>query len=153
MMDTTDPTATSTPEPNQQRARFLAAVRRYIASAWAAGITEVPKASLLECHKIAYLLQGAGINLGLKFEAGHYGPYSSGLDRAIAALEGHQLIGFGDGTGGARADMGLRPGAAEEAEKAVSDDTEFDRAWAQLSKAFAGYEYPEGMELLASVHF
>ncbi|WP_405985513.1 macro domain-containing protein [Streptomyces sp. NBC_00872] len=147
------PTATSVPELNQQRARFLTAVRRYIASAWAAGITEVPKASLLEFHKIAYLLQGAGINLGLQFEAGHYGPYSSGLDRAIAALEGHQVIGFGDGTGGARADIGLRPGAAEEAEEAVDGDSEFEQAWAQLSQAFVGYEYPEGMELLASVHF
>src|SRR5882757_8673817 len=146
-------TASPTPELNQQRARFLAAVQRYISSAWAAGITEAPKASLLEFHKLAYLLQGAGLNLGLRFEAGHYGPYSSSLDRAIAALEGHQLVGFGDGTGGARADIGLQPGAAEEAEQAVSGDREFERAWTQLSKAFAGYEYPEGMELLASVHF
>lgn len=147
------PTATPSPELNQERARFLAAVHRYINSAWAAGITEVPKASLLEFHKIAYLLQCAGISLGLQFEAGHYGPYSSGLDRAIAALEGHQLIGFGDGTGGARADIGLLPGVAEEAEKAVSSDSRFNAAWTKLSKAFAGYEYPEGMELLASVHF
>lgn len=147
------PTATPAPELNQQRARFLAAVQRYIASAWAAGITEVPKASLLEFHKIAYLLQSAGINLGLQFEAGHYGPYSLGLDRAMAALEGHQVIGFGDGTGGARADIGLRPDAAAKAEEAVDGDSEFERAWAQLSQAFAGYEYPEGMELLASVHF
>lgn len=146
-------TATPSPELNQERARFLAAVRRYIASAWAAGITEVPRASLLEFHKIAYLLQCAGISLGLQFEAGHYGPYSSGLDRAIAALEGHQLIGFGDGTGGARADIGLLPGVAEEAEKAVSNDSQFNVAWEKLSRAFAGYEYPEGMELLASVHF
>jgi O-acetyl-ADP-ribose deacetylase (regulator of RNase III) len=147
------PTATSAPELNRQRARFLAAVRRYIASAWAAGITEVPKASLLEFHKIAYLLQSAGINLGLQFEAGHYGPYSLGLDRAMAAMEGHQVIGFGDGTGGARADIGLRPEAAAEVEEAVDGDQEFERAWAQLSQAFVGYEYPEGMELLASVHF
>ncbi|WP_130799666.1 type II toxin-antitoxin system antitoxin DNA ADP-ribosyl glycohydrolase DarG [Streptomyces otsuchiensis] len=147
------PIATAAPVLNQQRARFLAAMRRYIASAWAAGITEAPKASLLEFHKIAYLLQCAGINLDLRFEAGHYGPYSSGLDRAIAAMEGHQIIGFGDGTGGARADIELRPCAAEDAEKAVSGDTDFEHAWAQVSQVFAGYEYPEGMELLASVHY
>ncbi len=147
------PTATAAPELNQNRARFLAAAARYIASAWDAGITEAPKASLLEFQKIAYLLQGAGLPLGLRFEAGHYGPFSNGLNQAIAAFEGHQLLGFGDGTGGARADIGLQPGAAEEAEAAVNGDGEFERAWAQLSHAFIGYEYPEGMELLASVHF
>jgi hypothetical protein len=113
-------------------------------SAWDAGITEAPKASLLEFQKIAYLLQGAGLPLGLRFEAGHYGPFSNGLNQAIAAFEGHQLLGFGDGTGGARADIGLQPGAAEEAEAAVNGDREFERAWAQLSHAFIGYEYPEG---------
>ncbi|RLL67889.1 macro domain-containing protein [Streptomyces sp. Z26] len=147
------PTATAPPELNRQRARFLTAVGRYIGSAWSAGITEVPKASLLEFHKIAYLLQGAGADLGLRFEAGHYGPYSSGLDRAMAALESHHVIGFGDGTGGARADISLRPETAEKAEEIVRGDSEFEQAWQKLSRTFTGYEYPEGMELLASVHY
>ncbi|GAA2134004.1 macro domain-containing protein [Kitasatospora kazusensis] len=147
------PIATSAPELTRPRARFMAAASRYIASAWEAGITEEPKASLLEFHKIAYLLQSAGLNLGLNFEAGHYGPFSNNLNQAIASLEGHQLIGFGDGTGGARADLRFRPGAAEAAETAIEGDAAFERAWQQLSHAMLGYEYPEGMELLASVHY
>lgn len=50
------------------------------------------------------------------------------------------MIGFGDGTGGARSDIGVRPEAAVKAEETVDGDGVFERAWAQLSQAFAGYE-------------
>jgi O-acetyl-ADP-ribose deacetylase (regulator of RNase III) len=147
------PTGTPAPDLTQGRARFLAAVGRYITSAWEAGVAEAPRASLLEFQKIAYLLQGAGLDLGLRFTQAQFGPFSMNLNHAIAALEGHKIIGYGDGTGGARADLALRPGVAHEAEEAVQEDHDFHRAWRRVSKAFSGYEYPEGMELLASVHF
>jgi hypothetical protein len=108
--------------------------------------------SLLEAHEIIYLLQAGGLDLGFSFERGHYGPFSPHLNREISALEGHYLIGFGDGTGGARADLRLLP-AAEEAERRVVDDREFHSAWDRVSRAMFGYEYPDGLELLSTVHF
>lgn len=108
--------------------------------------------SLLEAHKVVYLLQAGGLKLGYRFERGHYGPYSADLDREISAMEGHYLLGFGDGTGGARADLRLLP-AANDAEQHVADDDEFLAVWSRVEQAISGYEYPDGMELLSTVHF
>ncbi|GGL33560.1 type II toxin-antitoxin system antitoxin DNA ADP-ribosyl glycohydrolase DarG [Planomonospora parontospora] len=147
------PTSTARPELNRPRARLLAALHRYIRASWESGISDQPRASLIEIHKVAYLLQSAGADLGLSFVRLHYGPFSSALNQGLAGLEGHYLMGFGDGTGGARADLRLLPGAAEAAEAAVRSDAEFERAWEAVRRATLGYEYPEGMELLASVHY
>jgi hypothetical protein len=108
--------------------------------------------SLLEAHKVTYLLQAGGLGLGYRFERGHFGPYSPDLDREISAMEGHYLVGFGDGTGGARADLRLLP-AAEQAERRVAHDGEFISVWSRVAQAMFGYEYPDGMELLSTVHF
>jgi hypothetical protein len=67
-------------------------------------------------------------------------------------MEGHYLIGFGDGTGGARADLRLLP-AGEQAERHVADDDEFLAVWSRVAQVMFGYEYPDGMELLSTVHF
>ncbi|HEV2640611.1 MAG TPA: hypothetical protein VGX23_36135 [Actinocrinis sp.] len=67
-------------------------------------------------------------------------------------MEGHFILGYGDGTGGARADIELFDQARLEAEALVSDDSEFAAAWARVERIVSGYSYPEGVELLASVH-
>lgn len=147
------PTRTLKPELTVPRARLLTALARYIDVALAHGMAVEPKISLVEVHKIAYLLQSGGADLGLAFDKGHMGPYSPRLHRGLANMEGHYILGFGDGTGGARADLRLLPGTAEAAEAAVSGDDEFEKAWLRLADTTLGYEYPEGMELLASVHY
>jgi len=141
------------PELTHNRARLLSAVHRYIRLAWTKGISDRPQASLIEVQKIGYLLQKAGLDLRLSFEPARFGPYSNALHRGLAEMEGHYLLGFGDGTGGARADLKILPKAVEHIETAVIDDREFENAWADVRSAINGYEYPEGMELLASVHF
>lgn len=78
------PTAGERPRLTAERARLLAALGRYIAVAWNTGVTEVPRASLLEVQKIAYLLQSAGSSLGLRFEPYKYGPFSGALNRGLA---------------------------------------------------------------------
>lgn len=146
------PVRTERPPLTRSRARLLAGLRRYTITAFEAGIAVDAYTSLLETQKVAYLLQAAGLRLGHRFERGHYGPFSNDLNREISTLEGHYLIGFGDGTGGARADLRLLP-AAEQAEACVDDDEAFAAAWSKVSKAIFGYEYPDGMELLSTVHF
>jgi O-acetyl-ADP-ribose deacetylase (regulator of RNase III) len=137
---------------DRRLAILLGALDRYINESFSLGISEARRASLLEVHKIAYFLQVVGLPLQLKFDKGRYGPYSPELDRRLAVIEGHYLIGFGDGTGGARADLKLAPGAAEAAELKLAGDEHFSHAWQRISQATLGYNYPEGMELLASVH-
>lgn len=146
------PNRTAAPEMTRKTARLLVALSRYIQTTLDIGVAVQSKTSLLEFHKIVYLLQGAGLDLGFRFEASHYGPFSAQLNRLVSGLEGHYVTGYGDGTGGARADLGLLP-AAKSAETLTLEDTAFDRAWEEIARACVGYEYPEGMELLASVHF
>ncbi|MFA1544901.1 hypothetical protein [Actinomadura chokoriensis] len=134
------------------RARLLAGLRRYAETAFEAGVAVDSNTSLLEAHKVAYLLQGTGLDLGYRFEAGHYGPFSSDLNRDVSVMEGHYLIGFGDGTGGARADLRLLP-AADEAERILAEDHLFRRSWLKVARAVFGYEYPDGLELLSTVHY
>ncbi len=140
------------PELTRTRARLLAALGRYAATALAAGVAVDANTSLLEAHKLVYLLQAGGLELGYRYERGHLGPYSADLDREISAMEGHYLIGFGDGTGGARADLRLLP-AADQAEKRVAGDDEFSSVWHRVAQAMFGYGYPDGLELLSTVHF
>lgn len=146
------PVRSRRPELTRTRARLLAAINRYTQAAFAAGVAVDANTSLLEAHKVVYLVQAGGLDLGYRFERGHFGPYSADLDREISAMEGHYLIGFGDGTGGARADLRLLP-AAEQAERHVANDDEFRMVWSRVAQAVFGYEYPDGMELLSTVHF
>lgn len=146
------PVAAERPRLTKNRARLLAGLRRYATTAYEAGVAVDFNTSLLETHKVAYLLQGAGLGLDYRFERGHYGPFSNDLNRDIAIMEGHYLIGYGDGTGGARADLRLLP-AADEAESVIAGDQPFRRSWIKVSRAVSGYEYPDGMELLSTVHY
>ncbi|WP_160573864.1 type II toxin-antitoxin system antitoxin DNA ADP-ribosyl glycohydrolase DarG [Actinomadura physcomitrii] len=146
------PVSPERPRLTTSRIRLLAGLRRYAETAYAAGVAVDSHTSLLETQKVVYLLQSAGLDLGYRFKRGHYGPFSSGLNRDIAALEGHYLIGYGDGTGGARADLRLLP-AADAAEPPIADDPMFRRSWRKVSNAVLGYEYPDGMELLSTVHY
>lgn len=146
-------TGTERPELTQRRARLLTALSRYVTLAFEAGVTEAPRISLVEAHKIGYLLQGAGLNLGLNFVPHIYGPFSVNLNQELARLEGHYLVGYGDGTGGARSDLQVFAEAAKAAELVVASESEFRKAWELVCRAVIGYEYPEGMELLATVHY
>jgi O-acetyl-ADP-ribose deacetylase (regulator of RNase III)/uncharacterized protein YwgA len=145
------PNRTERPEFTRDRGRLLAALSRYIKIAYEAGVTEVPRISLVEAHKVVYLLQGAGLKLGAHFVPHKYGPFSVDLNRELAGLEGHYIRGYGDGTVGARTELFVLPEAAEAAEAAIRTDQEFDKAWEHVRKAIAGYEYPEGLELLATL--
>lgn len=146
------PTRTAAPALTRPHNRLLAGLGRYVALAFESGIAEAPRLSLLEAHKVAYLLQRSGSRLGLRFVPHIYGPFSTSLNDALAAMEGHYLNGYGDGTEGARADLRLAAAAVDTAEAAAASDADFERSWEKTRQAVAGYEYPEGMELLTTVH-
>jgi O-acetyl-ADP-ribose deacetylase (regulator of RNase III)/uncharacterized protein YwgA len=147
------PNATSPPPMTRERASFIAALSRYINAAVDRGLAFDPRISLLEAHKAAYFLQKFGLQLGLRFEKGIYGPYSPQLDRAVSTMEGHFLYGYGDGTSGAQAILELNKEAVYEAESGLSNSVEFNQIAMKFQKLTSGFEDAFGMELLSTVQF
>ncbi|MFD7893491.1 macro domain-containing protein [Streptomyces sp. NPDC059568] len=141
------------PALNRERAAFLVALDWYIKRGLAGGFIIERQATLLEAHKIMYLLQRVGFDFGLGFTKGHYGPYSVGLDRAIAALEGHYVSGYGDGTRGSSAPLSPEPDAVAQAAEFLGADVQFNAAIQRLDRLIDGYEHPYGMELLGTLLF
>lgn len=108
--------------------------------------------TLLEVQKLAYFLQEAGEPLRLKYEAGHYGPYATNLNKVLEMMEGHFIRGYGDSQR-PEAEIELLPGAIEEASAFLVDKRDSVARLEQVADLIEGFETPYGMELLASVHW
>jgi len=108
-------------------------------------------ASPLEIQKLLYLLQEAGVPLRLSFQRNRYGPYADAARHAVVRLEGHFLVGFGDGTG--PRDVKVLPGALAEAETALADDPATLQGYDRVARLIDGFETPYGLELLATTHW
>lgn len=141
------------PALNRQRAAFLVALHRYIKRGLAGGHVLDAQVTLLEAHKIVYLLQRVGFGFEVSFGKGHYGPYSSELDNAISVLEGHFLSGFGDGTQGAGAHLTPCSDIVSQADGLLRSDSDFSAAMERFDQLTDGYEHPYGMELLGTLLF
>ncbi|AXE28300.1 Appr-1-p processing protein (plasmid) [Streptomyces globosus] len=150
---TSMPNNQNAPELNRERAAFLVALDCYISRGLASGFIVDRRATLLEAHKLVYLLQCVGFSLGLRFSKGHYGPYSPDLDRAVASLEGHYISGYGDGTIGASAPLVPEPEAVASGAQLLRGDADFQTALQRLEHLVDGYEHPYGMELLGTLLF
>lgn len=108
--------------------------------------------TLLEVQKLAYFLQEAGEPLRLKYEAGHYGPYATNLNKVLEIMEGHFIRGYGDRQQ-PDAEIELLPGAIEESTAFLADKTESLARLGRVASLIEGFETPYGMELLATVHW
>lgn len=140
-------TRTAPPAMTPPRAALIRLLDAYTARAL--------EVSIIEVQKLLYFLQIAGERLDLRYAKGYYGPYADNLRHALISLEGHYVVGFGDGS--ARVldaePLSLLPGATDAADRALTDrPATADRIDRVLDLA-AGYETPYGMELLASVHW
>lgn len=112
-------------------------------------------ASLIEVQKLMYFMQVAGEPLRLRFEKGYYGPYADNLRHVLNHMEGHQLLGFGDGSSPVLNAEGIRilPGAAEEAAGVLAAHPDTLARVERVAALAEGFESTYGMELLASVHW
>lgn len=136
-------------EPNREplnplRALLVAAMARYNELDY--------ELTQLEVQKLAYFLQLAGAPFQLRFEAHHYGPYADNLCRVIERLEGHWIRGF---TGDRRPTVSLRllDGAREAADLVLASEKELLSHLAKVADLIRGWEFPYGMELLATTHW
>src|SRR5579862_1600253 len=98
------PVNTSRPRLTRARALLIALIYEYAAIGY--------RCTLLEVQKLAYFLQEVGEPLRLNYQAGHYGPYATNLNKVLERLEGHFIRGFGDSPKPDR-EMELLPGAAD----------------------------------------
>ena len=57
------------------------------------------RVTLLEVHKLMYFLQvaPAGRRFNTTFTKGRYGPYAENLSHLMKRMEGHYIVGVGDG--------------------------------------------------------
>jgi len=107
--------------------------------------------SLLEVQKLAYFLQAAGEPMRLQFTAHHLGPYADNLNHALQRMEGHFIRGYGDRSG--NAEIRLMPGALEEAQVFLENNSEAEHHLERVKALIEGFETPYGMELLSTIHW
>lgn len=143
----TMPNATSVPTMTAARAALVHLLARYSERSFGA--------SLIETQKLLYLLQAAGEPLRLRYEKAKYGPYADNLRHALSNLEGHFVVGFGDGSAKVTEAEPIRilPGADEQAMQTLSAHPETMDRINRVLELVDGYESAYGMELLASVHW
>lgn len=139
-------TATKRPNMTPGRASLLAILENYVLPGY--------RLSLLEVQKLAYFLQVAGQPLQLIFAKDRYGPYSETVHHVLQRMEGHFIRGYGDRSNrAADASIQVLSEAAAEAESFLQQDQEALRRIEQVIRLIEGFEYPYGLELLATAHW
>jgi O-acetyl-ADP-ribose deacetylase (regulator of RNase III) len=141
------PNRTERPKMTPGQAALLAITKRY-----QQGLLD-PFVSLLEIHKLMYFLQEAGQPLRLKYEAMKFGPYATNLRQVLIRIEGHYIVGYGDGQDNPTKPIELKDEAIHEAMAVLEQDPELIARIERVSSLIDGYEDPYGLELLSSMHW
>jgi O-acetyl-ADP-ribose deacetylase (regulator of RNase III) len=139
--------AATAPKMTPGRASLVGLIRRYFDAVMD------PFVSLLEVHKLMYFMQVAGEPLRLNYTKALYGPYATNLGQVLKHVEGHFLIGYGDGSDDPEKQLQLLPHAVELAEGFLAAHTESRQRFERVCDLASGFESAYGMELLATVHW
>ncbi|HUG80030.1 MAG TPA: macro domain-containing protein [Bryobacterales bacterium] len=137
----------SAPRMTAGRASLLALIHRYLS-----GVMD-PVISLLEIHKLMYLLQESGEDLRLRFQKAQFGPYAENLRHVLSRMEGYFILGHGEGEDRPDKQIDVLPGAWEEAERFLEGHPDTRKRLDQVAAVIDGFETPYGMELLTTVHW
>lgn len=129
------------------RAALVELMNRYLA-----GLLD-PFVTLLEVHKLMYLLQEAGEPLQLKYQKGPYGPYAENLRHVLNAIEGHLVSGYADGGDSPNKHLKLVPGAIEDAAIFLQQHPDTRARFDKVADLVEGFESPFGLELLSTVYW
>lgn len=137
----------SAPRMTPGRAALIGLMNRYVH-----GLLD-PSVSLLEVHKLLYFMQEAGQPLRLNVVKRYYGPYAENLRHVLREIEGYYISGFGHGGDSPEKLLDLVPGAVEDADAVLREDTETRTRFERVSDLVRGFESSFGLELLATVHW
>jgi O-acetyl-ADP-ribose deacetylase (regulator of RNase III) len=146
-LDSRENRSTAVPKMTTGRAALVSLMSRYLG-----GLLD-PTVSLLEVHKMMYFLQQAGEPLKLRYVQAPYGPYAENLRHVLREVEGHLVSGYADGGDAPDKQLAIVPGAAEEAEKFLTEHRETQTRLERVARLVDGYETAFGLELLSTVHW
>jgi O-acetyl-ADP-ribose deacetylase (regulator of RNase III) len=135
------------PKMTAGRAALVELVHQYLS-----GLLD-PVVSLLEVHKLMYLMQEMGEPLKLRYKPGYYGPFAENLGHVLRAVEGHLVSGYADGGDTPDKPLKLVPGAHEEAKEFLQKKKTTRQRSTKVSELVEGFESPAGLELLTTVHW
>lgn len=110
-----------------------------------------PFVTLLEIHKLMYLLQESGEPLRLRYVKAIHGPYAENMSHVLNAVEGHLLSGYADGGDAPDKQINIVPGAVQDATTFLSKSPDTSKRIDSVAKLVNGFETPFGMELLTTV--
>lgn len=141
------PSSAKRPNMSPGRAALVMLVDRYAARALGA--------SPIEVQKLMYFMQEVGEPLGLKFVKSFYGPYADNLRSVLREVEGHYLVGWGDGSAKVQEAelMTVLPGALESALPVLEANPDTVARVERVMHLIEGFEAAYGLELLATVHW
>jgi len=137
----------ATPNMTPGRAALVSLIKRYLD-----GLLD-PFVTLLEVHKLMYLLQECGEPLRLRYVKAAHGPYAENLSHVLNAVEGHLIMGYADGGDDPDKQISIIPGAEQDAKDFLSSNSDTADRIDHVAKLFEGFETPFGMELLTTVHW
>lgn len=135
------------PSMTAGRAVLIELMQRYLG-----GLLD-PCVTLLEVHKLLYLMQVTGEPLRLKYEKANYGPYAQNLRHVLNTIEGHFVSGYADGGDAPEKELRLVPGAVDDAAEFLKQHPDTLERFSKVADLVEGFESPFGLELLASVHW
>lgn len=135
------------PRMTNSRAALVGLMDRYLEGLLA------PFISLLEVHKLMYLMQEAGEPLRLRLAKGPYGPYAENLRHVLHQIEGHYVTGYGAGGDAPDKILELVPGAVEKARVVLDQQGETRQRFERVGQLVEGFESYSGLELLSTVHW
>ena len=135
------------PDMTSGRAVLIELIQRYLK-----GLLD-PNVSLLEVHKLLYFMQEAGEPLRLRYEKAHYGPYATNLRHVLNTIEGYFISGYSDGGDAPEKELQLVPGATKQAQEFLKLHPRTRERFERVSQLVEGFESPEGLELLSTVHW
>jgi hypothetical protein len=98
---------------------------------------------------LAYLLQNAGEDLGLRFEPGAYGLHASGLPRVLQHIAGHFIAG--EQPRRPESAVRPRPDAVDEARRVIEDASGAEEHLASVRRLIADADTSDDLDLLATV--
>lgn len=142
------PTRGGAPKLSATRAALLALMHMYTELT-----LEPPKP--IEVQKLAYFLQNSGERMRLSFAPNLYGPYADDLRKSLRDMEGHYIVGFGDGTAKiAEAEpIRVRQESLDQVAEAMKGSPGTQSRLDATMAAVSGFESQYGLELLASMHW
>jgi O-acetyl-ADP-ribose deacetylase (regulator of RNase III) len=141
-------TSPDKPKMTPGRAALIGLIDRYLK-----GLLD-PFVTLLEVHKLMYFMQEVvGEDLRLRYKPAPYGPYADNLRPVLRKIEGHFLVGYGDGGEEPDRQITLLPGALEQAQQRLATQPETLQRFEHVSSLIEGFESSFGLELLSTVHW